>query len=541
MDTKAKSASNLLNKRLILAALIPAVLLALLCTICAPLRSEGTFAALRWTDALWFVLWTVVFFAALCVLFALMQHQADRVPKKEGLFGRITGNWLVVFLFLLICWIPVWLAFWPGHFPADSITQFYSYYNEEHSAHHPLLHTLLLGFCMMLGIDASPDSYATNGLALYCAIQLVVVAGCVAYAIHWLKRHSVPVWARILVTLLFGLSPFYAPWVFYSQKDVIFGVLVMVFCLQLADLWQQKLTFFRGLGFVLNAVLMMLFRNNGIYALVLLLPFALCCLKGKRLPVMVLLLVSMVLYVAANTGLIYALDAEEGSKVEILSAPLQQMARTLQNDPDALSLDTEEVLSTLYGDVNLPECYDARISDPVKWPVDYDLLDENIPALLSLWARMLPGHLDTYAEAFLIQNLPYLLPGSEMYTSFDFNVEQPEWFPIEQTSYLPKLRALYETYDQTMTFAGIPGTNYLADPAVQVWLCMIGFAFAAYRKERGKMTAFAFLLAIWLTCLLGPVAIMRYLLGLYYAAPVLLASLLVPCAQPTPLPDSENA
>ena len=528
METPTAAKRPFINKRILCAALIPAVFFALICIFCGHLRQNHSLAGMAWSDGLRFVLLTLLFGAVLAVLFVLMNRQAQRSPKVEKWLSRFVSNGFVVFLFLLACWVPVWLAFWPGHFPADSITQFYSYYNEEHSTHHPLLHTLLLGFCMMLGIDASPDGYATNGLALYCGIQMVIVAACVAYAISWMKRRGVPVWARLLVTLGFGLSPFFAPWTFYSQKDVIFGVLVLVFCLQLADLWQFDWKAWRIIAFALVAVLMMLFRNNGVYALALLLPFAIAWMRGKRIGVAVLLMGCMVLYVAANSCLMAAFDAEGGSKVEILSTPLQQIARTLRDDPDAAQLDTEDVLDTLYGDESIAECYDERISDPVKWPVDYDLLDENIPGLLSLWARMLPSHFGTYVEAFLTQNLPYLLPGSPMYTSFDFAVEQPEWFPIEETSYLPQLRSLYETYDETMTFAGIPGTNLLADPAVQVWLCIIGFAFAACRKERGLMTAFAFLLAIWATCLLGPVAIMRYMLGLYYTVPVLLASLTIP-------------
>ena len=38
----------------------------------------------------------------------------------------------------------------------------------------------------------------------------------------------------------------------------------------------------------------------------------------------------------------------------------------------------------------------------------------------------------------------------------------------------------------------------------------------------------AFLLALWLTCLLGPVAIIRYLLAFFYAVPVLLAYMIRP-------------
>ena len=61
-----------------------------------------------------------------------------------------------------------------------------------------------------------------------------------------------------------------------------------------------------------------------------------------------------------------------------------------------------------------------------------------------------------------------------------------------------------------------------------MWLCLLGFVYAVYRREYGCMAAFGFLIAIWITCLLGPVAIMRYMLGLFYAVPLLLAYLLVP-------------
>ena len=39
---------------------------------------------------------------------------------------------------------------------------------------------------------------------------------------------------------------------------------------------------------------------------------------------------------------------------------------------------------------------------------------------------------------------------------------------------------------------------------------------------------FLFGLAIWLTCLLGPVALIRYVLSLYYLVPVLWAAMLAP-------------
>lgn len=339
-------------------------------------------------------------------------------------------------------------------------------------------------------------------------------------------------WARLTVTLLFAIGPFYAPWAFCAQKDVLFAALVLVFCLQVVDLWRFGVKPVRVILFVIIAVLMMLLRNNGVYALALAIPFGIWwAQKGKRVKTAVLLILCAAMYLAVNEGAIYLMEAEKGSRVEMLSVPLQQMARTLREDPDAIELDEDGVLETLYGDTQPAEIYHSQISDPVKWAVDYDALDESIPALLALWAKMLPSHLDTYAEAFLIQNLPYFMPYSDMLYNFDMTVHQSEWFPIEQHSYLPRLREVYLQYDQTLSFMGIPGTRLLSDTAFFVWLCLAGFLYAIYSRQYGCMTAFAFLIGIWITCLLGPVALMRYMLGLFYAVPVLLTYLLVPGRQ----------
>jgi len=515
------------DRRLMICALLPSAFFALMTVLGGDVRMNGALQQPIWQGTGMFVLWTALFGAALTVLFALVNRASVCKGKSEGWFGRITGSFGFAFVLLIACWLPAWLAFWPGSFSPDSITQFYSYYNGDHSTHHPLLHTLLLGSLMLLGIDSHPEAYATWGLALYCGVQLVLTAGCIAYAVSWMKRRSVPVCARLIILLVFALNPFYAPWAFYSQKDVLFGALVLVFCLQMADLWKFGMKPLRMIAFVIIAVLMMLLRNNGIYALALFVPFAIWWAKGMRIRMTAVLASSMALYVTVNAGLMYVLYASEGSKVEILSIPLQQIARTLRENPSARELDEDGVLDTLFGEEDIPALYDEQIADPLKWSVDYDALDENIPDLLKLWAKMGSRNLDTYVEAFLAQNLPYLLPYSDMRQSFDFGVQQIDWFPIEETSYLPGLRTAYEEYEDSLSFMGIPGTRLLCDPAFYAWLTLAGFACACYQRRKGLMAAFGFLLAVWFTCLLGPVAIMRYLLGVYYTVPVLLGALFI--------------
>ena len=271
-------------------------------------------------------------------------------------------------------------------------------------------------------------------------------------------------------------------------------------------------------------VLMLLMRNNGVYALALLLPFAVAWAKGARVRLGALLLACMAMYFGVNAGLKAALEAENIDRVEMLSIPLQQMARTLQQNPDALPDDeARELIETLYPD-GFAEYYSPVLADPVKWASDYDVVEERMGDILSLWARMLPVNLKPYVEAFLIQNLPYLLPGSEMiyYLDTESRVSvMEETFPLVEQSRIPALKELYRQYDKTLTLLGLPGVRLLSDAAFQIWL-----ALAVYRRQKGYMAAFTFILTVWFTCLIGPVAIMRYLLIAFYGVPVLLAGML---------------
>ncbi len=483
---------------------------------------------------LWLLALTVVYAALLIGAYRLADwlRGHGQCREKESLVSKITGNGFVVFLFLLICWVPVWLAFYPGTFMEDSLTQFYNYLDWLHSSHHPLLHTLLLGFCMMKGIEMHPEGDASYGIAIYSAVQIVLLAAMLAYACHWLRKRKAPLWARLCVTLLFGLFPFYQLWSFSAQKDILFGGLSLLFALELCDLWRDGWPTLRSplriIRFVILSVLMMLMRNNGVYALALLLPVGVLLAKGARWRVAALLAVCIAAYIGANSALVYVLEAEPGSRVEMLSIPLQQVARTLRDHPEeALDGNEQELLETLYPDGQV-EFYAPEIADPVKWAIDYDELDENLPDLIKLWARLGLKHPITYAEAFLEQNLPYLLPLSEMIYRFDLGVVSIDLFPVTEYSHFPQMRQAYLQYDQTLQFLGIPGTKLLSDTAFQVWLCLAAAGYAFWKKEKRFLPALCFLLSLWLTCLLGPVALMRYMLSFFYSMPVLLAAM---CSQ----------
>ena len=532
-----KNAFQITDRRLNRTAYFLGGMFAIVTVVCADVRANNGFSAFRWLPFLYGVLaaasFTAVYGAALALLFQGMDRLSASPAKAESVFSKVLGNWAFAFALLLVCWLPVWLAFWPGIFVSDCVTQFHQYYNYDFSAHHPLLHTLLLGWCVMTGVDLDPEGYSTLGVAIYSMVQMVLLAAMMAWALRWLRKHRAPLWSRVCVTLLFALFPLYSSFSFSCQKDILFSGLSLLFLLELVDVWQDGFKALRSpwriVRLTVITVLMLLMRNNGVYALALLLPFAVAWAKGARVRLGALLLACMALYFGVNTGLKAALEAKDIDRVEMLSIPLQQMARTLQQNPDALPDDeARELIDAIYP-YGFEEYYLPSLADPVKWASDYDVVDERMGDILSLWARMLPANLKPYMEAFLIQNLPYLLPGSEMiyYLDTESRVsEMEETFPLVEQSRIPALKELYRQYDKTLTLLGLPGVRLLSDAAFQIWLAMAGLALAVYRRQKGYMAAFTFILTVWFTCLIGPVAILRYLLIAFYGVPVLLAGML---------------
>src|SRR5699024_1542806 len=128
----------------------------------------------------------------------------------------------------------------------------------------------------------------------------------------------------------------------------------LMVALQLCDLWCDGFRLLKSplrIGaFVITAALMMLFRNNGVYAFVLLTPFVVLLARSRRLRVLLLCTACVAVYVGANAYLVHVTSAEPGSTVEMLSIPLQQIGRTLREQPDALDEADRALIETLYGE-----------------------------------------------------------------------------------------------------------------------------------------------------------------------------------------------
>ena len=100
-------------------------------------------------------------------------------------------------------------------------------------------------------------------------------------------------------------------------------------------------------------VLMCMFRNNGLYALILLIPICFFCFKERRKATIILFMLSMLIYVSYQNILLPSLGVKSGNIREMMSIPCQQLAKVYVETPEAYTDEEKEALLELIPEKNI--------------------------------------------------------------------------------------------------------------------------------------------------------------------------------------------
>lgn len=97
-----------------------------------------------------FVIWLPVAFGVSTLLLAGIRRGTDwisatRLEKKCGQILTGKRSFWIGWGCIFLLWLPALLASWPGVYVIDNVFQFQWFQEGNISAHHPILHTYLLG------------------------------------------------------------------------------------------------------------------------------------------------------------------------------------------------------------------------------------------------------------------------------------------------------------------------------------------------------------------------------------------------------------
>lgn len=466
-------------------------------------------------------------------------EQHPRVWKPAFVYlGSFLGIWL--------CWIPVWLAYYPTIMSYDFHKQSLEallgprYFNN----HHPLAHTWLIYVFRNLGERLG--SYET-GFACFCLLQQLVVAAVLGYACVMVYRLTGRKWTVVLAGLFFGLFPLVSVFVMCTTKDVLFGAFFVLFMLLFAER-----TFFaegrrRNLVdalWVAAGILMMLFRNNALYAMVVFgVCFVLLSQRKERFRALLLAVLLLAGAKGALLGLQYGFQAHSGSAIEKYSVIYQSMARVGKMQRANLDAETYELLDTYVTD----ECwedYNPPLADTIKASVQQINFNQkkswdDLGQVLSAWLRIGIKYPNEYIDAFLDLTRGYwflddtshaemLGVGAEerMGLLYTYNSAAEESLPgMQHISKLPWLETKLESLLSDNCYYRCPVLSNLMKPALWCWLLVLCAVAYLYTGQRKKVLTALYPLAYFATMLLGPTAIVRYVFPFILLMPVLLALL----------------
>lgn len=528
----------------------------LACTLGSRLEADGYLLLTDWR--LWLSLpFLTLFFAALLErLYGLLEErmagdgvkaaggaraeeQEGAAVRKAGLFSRweklpVGKRRLLVFLFFLIVWGIVLLAVWPGFFVYDAQEEFNQVAQRRFTTHHPLLHVLLLGGIISAG-NKLFGSY-NAGIACYMIFQMTVLAVCFTWVLDSLRKKGAPLWLRVAGTLYFALFPVIQMYVLCSAKDTLYSAAMLAVILLLVWLAEEREAFFSGkknVAALAGALcLMALMRHNGLYILILLIP-AMAALAGRKQWMRAALagLCALILTLGVSAGLKTVFHAEDSENQEMLTVPIQQLARTWTLSPEVFTEEEEEVLFSFLPREAL-ERYTPKLSDNVKISFNNAAYAQDSSAFWRLWLSIGGKAPASYLNAWLLTSYGFWYPdavldGYQGNTVFTFTYGESSYFgyetelPGQRHSFIPWLDALFEKMSLELFQQRVPVLSMLFSPGFLFWVYAAGIVFLL-RCGRFRQAA-AFLPAglNWLTVLLGPTSLVRYVLIFWFALPVL--------------------
>lgn len=448
----------------------------------------------------------------------------ETTEKKNAFMGL--G---IRFLLILLAYLPAYLAYFPGICSYDITIQEEQMLTHQYIEHHPLAHTLLVEGFLRLGEGMGDANW---GMGLYTFLQMAFLASAFAYGIHVIAGKI----RRPGILLLLQLYAMFFPYHWYmalsTTKDSLFSGFVLYFVVlfyQLLGETQGKVITGKTIGFVIASAGMIVFRNNARYAyLVILLFLAVIVIVSKKrreyLPLLAGSVAGLLLGMALLTTLSKATGAVEGDKREMLSIPIQQLARVMVYHEAEIGDADKALIQDLISDEAYSE-YRPDIADPVKKHTNTSVVRYRAKEFVQTYLHLLVSYPGDYINAVLAVDAGYLYPLDETHAWINVNgrdrglgfiqtrflENELQKIGVYKASILPAWKETLEEFADGNLYLQIPVLRFMFLPGVYLWFWIFLFGNRWIHKDGKGLLPILFVLAYLGTLLLGPTVQLRYL------------------------------
>jgi hypothetical protein len=429
---------------------------------------------------------------------------------------------------LLLCWGVYFIAYYPGCMTYDSFSELNMQLSGAPlSNHHPILHQMMIrGFCRA-GLKMGSLS---TGIAFYSIFQMILLAFAFAMAADCLRLEGVSTELAVAVLVCCGVFTINGFYSIVMWKDVPFAAVALLLCSEIMKGTGRMQAKGRYGWYGKIAILSFLFcalRNNAFYAFLLGFPFVILAVGRKRIPLWICYSVVILSFFGYQMFLSNTLHVQKTETKEMLSVPVQQIARTVRDRGESLSSEDRTILSEVFEDFDMiGERYNPRLSDPVKDTFRSEVFDADPFRYISLWVRMAVRNPASYLTAFLMQCYGYWYPDAE-YWMIAPQIDENS-YGLEHRQESQFLRKKLEMTHYRL--AGIYPVSVFYRIGTYIWILLVAAAVFCFSGRRELASPIWLLTMLWVTNLASPVhAEFRYAYGIVVSVPMFVA-LAVSCA-----------
>ena len=428
---------------------------------------------------------------------------------------------IVSFITILVFWLPYIIAYYPAILSPDPSFQIRQYFGipNKYSTysimidpkvtitnHHPVLHTLLLGTCLKIGNSIGNDNL---GLFIYSIIQITVLLSTLSYTISYMKKIKTSFNFRFIIILIYSLVPMFPMYAMSAVKDVLYTSFIILYTIEIYNILKSKnkINIKKTIYILILSLLIILFRNNGFYILILSFPFLLIN-KINRKKIFLLLVLIVSFNFSYNKLILPYFKITPTSIREALSIPFQQTARYVKNNK--VNKKEYKIYDKLLNMDTLADRYNPELSDPVKNEFNRNYTNEDLKKYFKTWFNDFFKDPKTYVDATLNNTYGYFYPVPikwYVYHKYDTRIVE-NGFNYHYNS-LGILRGIL--YGYAKYFVYIPVLGLISNIGFNTWILLFMVGYLLYRKKYNSLIILSPHLATLLVCIASPAnAYFRY-------------------------------
>lgn len=343
--------------------------------------------------------------------------QSDGVPniKIEKMKWKI-----FFFLIPLSIFSIYYVAYFPGGFSPDSISQYTQAINNEYNDWHPVIQTLLA--------IKIPLMFTGEWIGSIVLFQIIIFSMVLSYSLYSLFIYTNKKYA-IIAMLFIVLNPQTGNIVMFPWKDVSFAIgalLLLTYAMHVyfsRGEWMKKKP--NMAAFILVASITTLFRHNALLFTIPLVVAVLFSVSKKRRFVIVVGILFLVSFVKIPFYSMLNVEKPNQRQVETLGVPMNIIGAVAVNDPEALDEETKEFVYKIaakevwekkysYGDYNNVKFDKATNNDVIEEYGAARVLSmmfrclKNSPRVALMGLIKLTNVVYSISDDYLYYGLPYI-------------------------------------------------------------------------------------------------------------------------------------